>query len=313
LSRILVSTSPPMASIAALLIRLVRRVPIKFWVMDLNPDQLVAMGKLTERSLPARAFNALNRMILRAADDVIALDRFMADRLNAKVDVREKLTVLPPWPLESMEPADHADNPFRKGYNLDGKFVVMYSGNHGQTSPVTTVLDAAVRMQDRPNLVFMFIGGGVGKRDVEATIERHRPGNIISLPYQPFEQLRYSLSAADVHVVTMDNNVVGITHPCKVYGAMALARPILFVGPSPSHVGDIMQEQSPDQAIGRHVCQGDVDAAVANLDELLKMEPAALRAMGQRAAQVMATRFQREQMIDAFTSVVLRDRRHGQA
>ena len=65
----------------------------------------------------------------------------------------------------------------------------MYSGNHGQTTPVKTVLEAAVRMQDRGNLVFMFIGGGMGKRDVEETIARHQPTNIIDLPYQPMDQL----------------------------------------------------------------------------------------------------------------------------
>jgi glycosyltransferase involved in cell wall biosynthesis len=303
LNGILVSTSPPMASIAALVIRLFRRVPVKFWVMDLNPDQLVAMGKVRQTSLIAQAFNALNRMILRAADDVIALDRFMADRLTQKLDVRFKLTVLPPWPLDAMEPVDHAENPFRTEHGLEGKFVVMYSGNHGQTTPVTTLLEAAVRMQDRSNLVFMFIGGGVGKRDVEAVLERYRPANIISLPYQPLERLRYSLSAADVHVVTMDDAVVGVIHPCKVYGAMALARPVLFIGPDQSHVGDIMRGES----IGWRVRQGDVDGTVAALDEMLRMDPGELKAMGRRATQIVNDRFQRGPMIKTFSDVVLRN------
>src|SRR5262245_22640678 len=42
LAAILVSTSPPMCSLAALIIAWVRRVPIKYWVMDLNPDQTIA-------------------------------------------------------------------------------------------------------------------------------------------------------------------------------------------------------------------------------------------------------------------------------
>ena len=302
LNGILVSTSPPMASIAALLIRFFRRVPVKFWVMDLNPDQLVAMGKVRPTSLVAHAFNALNRTILRVADDVIALDRFMADRLTQKLDVRSKLTVLPPWPLDAMEPVDHGENPFRTEHGLEGKFVVMYSGNHGQTTPVTTLLEAAVRMQDRSKLVFMFIGGGVGKRDVEAVLERYRPANIISLPYQPFERLRYSLSAADVHVVTMDDAVVGVIHPCKVYGAMALARPVLFIGPDQSHVGDIMRGES----IGWQIRHGDVDGTVAALDEMLRMDPGELEAMGRRAAQIVNERFQRALMMKTFSDVVLR-------
>ena len=300
---VLVSTSPPMASVAALIIRLFRRVKVKFWVMDLNPDQLIEMGKITETSLPARAFNALNRTILKVSDDVIALDRFMADRLNKKRDIHEKMTILPPWPhSEHMDSVDHADNPFRKTHGLEGKFVIMYSGNHGQTTPVTTVLDAAVRLQGREDLVFIFIGGGVGKRDVEKTRAEHPTARIIDLPYQPFDQLQYSLSAADVHLVTMGNDVVGVIHPCKVYGAMALARPILLVGPRECHVSDIMQERN----IGIHINQGDVDGAIAAIERLCSMDPAERKAMGDAAAEVVSTRFQKSQMIATFCDVIMR-------
>ena len=303
LSCILISTSPPMASVAASIISLFRRTAVKFWVMDLNPDQLIEMGKITEKSLPARVFDFLNRSILRISDDVVPLDRFMAERLNKKRDVREKMTVLPPWPLsDHLEPLEHHENPFRQEHGLDDKFVVMYSGNHGQTTPVKTVLDAAVKMQDREDLVFMFIGGGAGKKDVEATISEHQPTNIIDLPYQPLERVRYSLSAADVHVVTMGDNVVGVIHPCKVYGAMALGRPILLVGPEECHVSDIMENHS----IGWHVQHGDVESLVAAVDEMRKSSPARLHEMGQQSMQIIQTQFQRKQMVDQFLQIMFR-------
>jgi len=97
---VLVSTSPPMCGLAGVLIGAVRRVPVKYWVMDLNPDQMVALGKLREDSLAVRAFDFLNRIVLRRADDVVVLDRFMAARLARKGEIRGTLTVLPPWPLD---------------------------------------------------------------------------------------------------------------------------------------------------------------------------------------------------------------------
>jgi glycosyltransferase involved in cell wall biosynthesis len=300
---ILVSTSPPMASVAALAVRLVRRVPIKYWVMDLNPDQMIELGRMREDALAARAFNFLNRRILRAATDVVALDRFMAERLLKKLDVRDKLTIQPPWPhSEHLEPVEHDENPFRAEHGLDGKFVVMYSGNHGFSTPVKTVLDAAVRMQDRNELAFMFIGGGVGKRDVEQTIAEHHPRNVYNLPYQPLERVRYSLSAADVHLVSVGNDVVGVVHPCKVYGAMALGRPILLLGPDPCHVSDLMR----DERIGWHIEHGDVDGAIALIDEIRRTPPEELRQMGQRAADIIKRRFDQNEMIDEFCKVVLR-------
>lgn len=174
--------------------------------------------------------------MLARARAVIVLDRFMADRILAKSDVRDRLTVLPPWPNE-----DHVvpGNPLRREHGLEGKFVVMYSGNHGPSNPLTTVLNAAVQLRDDPRFAFVFVGGGIGKSEVDAVAGP----TILSLPYQPLESLRYSLSAADVHLMTIGDGVVGIVHPCKVYGAMTGVRPILLVGPEQSHVGDLLARE----------------------------------------------------------------------
>ncbi len=300
---IMVSTSPPMCSVAAMVIAAVRRVPIKYWVMDLNPDQMIELGRITERSLPARVFNWLNRRILKRARDVIVLDRFMADRLNRKRDVRDKQTIMPPWPHDDhLAVVDHGDNPFRAEHGLDGRFVIMYSGNHGITNPVTTILEAALRLQDRPELVFMFVGGGVCKPEVDDTIERHRPANIRSLPYQPLSQIRYSLSAADVHLVSVGDPVVGVVHPCKVYGAMAVARPILLLGPEPCHVSDIINEQE----IGWHIQHGDVDGAMATIETIIRTPASQLEAMGRRARDIVTRQLSKDVLCNRFCDILER-------
>jgi glycosyltransferase involved in cell wall biosynthesis len=219
------------------------------------------------------------------------MDRFMADRLYRKlpkaeqVRLRPRLTVMPPWPHEdTLEDVRHEENPFRKNHGLDGKFVVMYSGNHGYSTPVTTVLQAALKMdREKHNgdgdVLFMFIGGGVGKKEVDQAIAEHKPSNVRSLPYQPFKDLRYSLSAADVHLVTVGDSVVGVVHPCKIYGAMAVSRPILLVAPDPCHASDIVK----DNGAGWHIKHGDVDGAIATVREIAAKSRDELGAMGSRA------------------------------
>jgi hypothetical protein len=98
LGLVLVSTSPPFAGIGGALINFIRQVPFLWWVMDLNPDQMVAAGKLRPTSVFVRVFDWMNRVTLRRAARVVALDSFMAERLNRKVDVSEKTDVMPPWP-----------------------------------------------------------------------------------------------------------------------------------------------------------------------------------------------------------------------
>jgi colanic acid biosynthesis glycosyl transferase WcaI len=278
---IVVSTSPPMGPWGAVLLGLLHRVPVKYWVMDVNPDQMIALGKLTSRSLPARAFDYLNRVALRRANDVIVLDRFMAERINSKVDVSEKLVILPPWPaVDPAEVVSHDDNTFRKEHGLEGKLVIMHSGNHGPSNPLTTIIEAGKRLCNDPRLVLLFVGGGIGKKEVE---DANCP-NIRSLPYQSMEILEQSLAAADVHVVTVGDDVKGIVHPSKIYGAMAVARPVLLVGPSENHFADILRNDD----IGWHIGHGDVDGAERLLREILSMDPAQLERKGRRAREVMA-------------------------
>ena len=78
------STSPPLIGVIATLVRLVRRVPVAYWAMDLNPDQLLALGKLKPTDFTTRFLEAANRWILRRASLVVALDRFMAARLESR-------------------------------------------------------------------------------------------------------------------------------------------------------------------------------------------------------------------------------------
>ena len=306
LGGIFFSTSPPLVGFAASLAGLLRGVPVAYWAMDLNPDQLIALGKLKPTAPATRALEAVNRFILRRSALVVALDRFMADRLERRMPLRHKLLVMPPWPhedhiadaapkgMEGNEAAAAAtdvtswpdrrdDNPFRRAHGFVGKFVVMYSGNHSPSNPLDTLLAATLRFRDDPDLRFAFVGGGIGKRDVEAHIAQHGLTNVVSLPYQPIANLRHSLSAADVHVVSLGADMVGIIHPCKIYGAMAVGRPVLYLGPRPSHVSDLLDEHG----FGRAVAHGDVAACVRAIDDLRNTHPAELKRMGRTANEVM--------------------------
>jgi hypothetical protein len=304
LDRIIVSTSPPMCPIAALVISWLRRKPIIYWVMDVNPDQVIELGKVKDGSFPVRVMNWLNRRILSRAHRVVVLDRFMHDRIQKKRDVTTKTAIMPPWPHDDhMEMIEHDDNPWRAKHVDASTFVVMYSGNHGFSTPIKTALDAALLMQDDAGMEFLFVGGGVGKQLVDDTIAAERPTNIQSLPYQPFETLRYSLSAADVHLVSVGNEVVGIVHPCKIYGAMAVGRPILLLAPDPCHASDIVH----DNRIGWHIPHGDVERARQVLGEIRSTPPEVLREMGHRAQETIRREYSKPYLCGRFCDEVERD------
>src|SRR5688572_13756550 len=61
------STSPPLVGFAATLVAMLKRVPRVYWAMDLNPDQLLAIGKLKPGSLVHRILERINRFVLKRA------------------------------------------------------------------------------------------------------------------------------------------------------------------------------------------------------------------------------------------------------
>jgi colanic acid biosynthesis glycosyl transferase WcaI len=281
------STSPPLIGFAATLIAMLKRVPRVYWAMDLNPDQLLAMGKLKPGSLTHRVLERINRFILKRATLTIPLDRFMHERLQTGGrKLGGEVLVMPPWPHEEVaQPLAHEANWFRDKHGLHGKFVVMYSGNHSPANPLDTLLAAAVELKDDRDIHFAFIGGGMSKPALDSFIASHKLNNVLSLPYQPLKDLRYSLSAGDVHVVSLGSEMVGVVHPCKVYGAMAVGRPILFLGPSPSHVADLLAEHD----IGWQVTHGDVAGCVATIRIIRQTQADVMALTGDRAQRALAT------------------------
>jgi len=300
LGLMLVSTSPPFAGIGGTILSWLRRVPLVWWVMDLNPDQMVASGKLSPRSVVARAFDWMNRVTIRRSRAVVVTDRFMRDRVIAKLNVPEKIHVLPPWPHEDvLKAVPSRPNAFRDEHGFGEAFVVMYSGNHGIQTPLETLLEAARSLEARQDLLFVFIGGGVGKQAVEKRIAEGAP-NVRSLPFQPLARIGTSLSSADVHAVSLADNAVGVIHPCKIYGAMAIGRPVLFFGPESSHVGDIMRVAD----IGRIIPHGNVAAAVAAIQELKAMSERQREDMGKQATCVISGSFSAALLLERFCDIL---------
>jgi colanic acid biosynthesis glycosyl transferase WcaI len=211
-----------------------------FWVMDLNPDEAIAAGWLKEESIAARLFGWMLGYSVKRADRVVVLDRFMRDRVLAKGATAEQVVVMPPWSLDdAVEFSVEGREAFRREHGFEDRFVVMYSGNHSPCHPLDTLLEAALELKSREDVVFCFVGGGSEQKKVKAFSARHQLKNIKILPYQPRRELCGLLSAADLHVVVMGDEFVGIVHPCKIYNIMSVGAPALYIGPHPSHVTDI--------------------------------------------------------------------------
>ena len=311
-------TSPPLVGFIAQWVCQFKKSRLVSWVMDMNPDEAIAMGWIKENSLVANLFKWCQRVVVRRSERVIVLDRYMQERLmlldsrfrgNDKGAIgfrrevqSDQLIVIPPWSHdEDLQAVAHEQNPFRKKHLLEKKFIVMYSGNHSVCHPLDTVLETARLFKDEPQIVFMFIGGGARVKDVADFKLKHDLKNIIQRDYVERSEIKYSLSAADLHLVVMGDNMIGIVHPCKVYGILALGRPFVYIGPEQSHIADLMMEG----AVGYSVRHGDVEKMVEVIRRAQEFSQKELEAISQKNRGI-AKRFSAGELIPKMAEIILK-------
>jgi glycosyltransferase involved in cell wall biosynthesis len=280
---IALSTPPLLAGLGTTMAHL-KRARAVFWSMDVYPDLAFELGALRPSSLMGRLSRAASVRILRASDRVVALDEAMAARLRPHAG--ERTVVIPNWADgEAIRPAPAERSPLRREWKWNGRFVVLYSGNMGLAHEFETALGAAEALRDRPDILFAFVGGGPRRAEVAEEARRRALPNVEFRPYVSRERLGDSLTAGDVHLVTLREGMPGLLVPSKIYGILAAGRPTLYVGPGEGEIAGIVEE-----GCGRRIAPGDVaglrDAVVAcAADEGLR------RAQGERARTLFEERY----------------------
>jgi hypothetical protein len=268
--------------------------------MDLNPDEALAAGWLSAGSLAAKGLESLSRFSLRRATKTVVLDHFMEERILAKDIEKNKIEVIPPWSHDANVRYDaEGRSDFRKRHGLDDKFVIMYSGNHSPCHPLDTILEAAKELAGRGDLAFLFVGGGSQFAKVKKFGLDNALSNVVCLPYQPMDQLAGSLSAADLHLVVMGNPFVGLIHPCKIYNILRIGSPVLYIGPQPSHVSEILAQLDGQLPFGQ-AGHGEVSRVV---QIILQLKERAL-AGGPRKTLPLAAQFSKEHLLPRLAQVL---------
>jgi glycosyltransferase involved in cell wall biosynthesis len=287
-------TTPPLIGLVGTMLRRFRGARHIYWSMDLHPDASLALGRMSAKNPVVRGLAWLSDAVYRAADRVVVLGPYMADRIAAKSVRPNRVVPIPVWSRrDEIYPLPRRGHPLRAQLGLDGKFVAMYSGNLGLAHCFEEFLEAARRLRHREDIVFLYVGGGPRLKEVQAVVGREGLANVRLMDYFPREQLHASLSTADVHLISMRTEMTGIVVPGKLYGAMASGRPALFVGPDHCESADTIREAG----CGLTVRQGDTDGLVEALERLAD-EPELTARMGARGRSAFLAGHERETCCD---------------
>ncbi len=283
-------TTPPIIGLLGTLLKTARGSRHVSWSMDLHPDASIALGRMEPGNPVVAAMRWLSDTVSRQADAVVALGPHMARLLAAKGVQPARLKQVPVWSRrDEVYPLPREGHPLRASLGLADKFVAMYSGNLGLAHTFDEFLGAARKLRHRADIVFLFVGGGPRLGEVQKAVGEEHLENIRILDYFPREQLHISLSIADVHLISMRREMTGIVVPGKLYGAMASARPCVFVGPERCESSDTIRQAE----CGLTISEKDVDGLTKALVTLAD-DPELRRKLGERGRDAFLESHERE-------------------
>ena len=250
--KLFIVSNPPLAPLLPLF--LVN--PFSLLIFDIYPDILVNQQIFKESNPIIKWWRKANRKVFAKADQVFTISEGMKECLCQYTE-KDKIKVVPLWPNSThIHPIEKADNQFIRKYRLDGKFVVLYSGNLGSTHRMDVLVDVAQRLED---VMFVIIGEGAKKRLIADRVEKEKCQNVMLLPYQPLETFSHVLSAADIAVVTLDMKASQMSVPSKTFNVMAVGAPVMGIASPDSELGRMVSQYD----MGRIFLPYDIDGMVA--------------------------------------------------
>ncbi len=296
---VVVIFSPPLPlGLSAWLLSSLWRVPWVLQLEDLYPDAAVAAGVLCNR-MAIEFFFSVERFLYKRATRISLISEAFRKNLIGKGIPPEKITLIPVWADPELVGILPKENSFRERHGLKGKFVVMYAGNHGITSCLENVLQAAEKLKDDPDIRFVFIGEGVKKAELEEVSRRKELENVLFLPYQRREVFPEMLAAADLGLVTLNRSSYMTSLPSKTFNIMASARPILAVAPLESGLAQLIE----DSACGFTISTEDSEYLAERLLELKNADDR-LNKMGHNGRVQLETRFSRARCVKMFEQML---------
>lgn len=267
-----ISQPPILGGLLGVCGKLIKHAKLIYCIQDFNPEQIMAV-KYSANKLILKAMMALDIFSCRQSDLVVTVGRDLVETLNKRFDGKNvpKHVMINNWIDEKevypLPTDDEGVVAFKQKYDLEGKFIIMYSGNIGLYYDLENIMKVIERIKpgtrssDGREVCFAFVGDGSILDKLKQYKNENDMDNVVFIPYQTKENLIYSLNAADVHWCVNAKGIKGVSCPSKAYGIMAVAKPILGVLEEGTEIRFIIEECG----CGKCCEPGDYEAIFANI------------------------------------------------
>ena len=257
---VLVVTTPPSLPFVAAVASLIRGASYTLLIHDNYPEILIAAKKTKSGSIVVRVNHFANRWLYKYASRIIVVGRDMEKLVEKKVAGLDiPITTISNWgEIDDVKPVARDQNALLTELGLHEKFVFLYAGNMGHPNDVESIIEAARRLSQTPDIHFVFLGTGVKRKWLETKAAEYKLENVTLLEPRPRSEQIVFLNACDVAVVSLVSKMWGVSMPSRTYNILAAGRPILALTEAGSevaltiedeNVGWIVPPEDPDKLI----------------------------------------------------------------
>ncbi len=225
---VIILTVPPLlGTLPATIFGWLYNCPVVLNVQDILPEAAVRIGLLKNKSM-IRILAALEKFAYRTAHTIsVIADGFRENLVNKGVPIN-KIVCIPNWVnVNFIHPLPKHKNSWISSHQLNGKFIVLYSGNIALTQGLETVIEAAVSLRHIRDIVFVIVGESIALQRLQEYCLLNGADNVLLLPLQPREKLPEMLAASDVGLIVQKRNVISFNMPSKIPLLLASGRPIV--------------------------------------------------------------------------------------
>jgi colanic acid biosynthesis glycosyl transferase WcaI len=296
---VILSTSPSLPScVPVALLGWLRACPVILNLQDILPEAAVHVGLLKNKLL-IQLFTLLEKFAYHTASKISVIADGFVDNLRSKGVEADKIVQIPNWvDVNFIRPLSKENNPFRTAHNLNGKFVVLYSGNIALTQGLESVVKAASVLRHIPDIVFVIVGEAKGLERLQRECLDCGADNVLLLPFQPRKYLPQMLAAADVGLVVQKKNVISFNMPSKIQVLLASGRALVASVPDNGTAARAIRQSGG----GIIVAPEDSQAlAMAILD--LYQNPEKVKTLGYKSRQYAVEHYAFEQALNQYESL----------
>jgi glycosyltransferase involved in cell wall biosynthesis len=219
-------TSPPIfQGFTAWLSARLKGAVFLFEVRDLWPEFAIAVGVLKNPIL-IRLSRWLEQFLYTHADQVIVNSPGFIEHVSKVGASGVKLIPNGADPEMFLS----ANGPVQKEkWGLTDKSVVLYAGAHGISNDLPVVLQAALKIKNRKDIAFVFVGDGKEKDNLLQQAVQLGLDNVYFYPPVTKNDIADVFAGADICLAILKPlEWYKTTYPNKVFDAMAAAKPVIL-------------------------------------------------------------------------------------